>query len=461
MIPSPALLALALACTDGGPAPPLPTLPTEAPSEIEALEAAGFAVGEGAFLFSDMSGCCDPDAQCWGNNPSTPYGTPAVPVPDGQPPVPDVAGSWGPVPDGLARTFQLRPDEAVVTLGTMPPDARYFSFRSYLGDRPATDNSIIGSLGASLNHLVMASERGGEAAWGQPVAILTTLDEAVDREVRAALVEAGWDPRHIHADRITGEVVAPGLAAGSDTFFAVVRAGVFDDVEAGRAYLAEPPLRVLRVTPRAEQPWSEPWAWPELPARGSGEVEDPALAEALGQLVDAVLAAHPEREALAVEAIPYWLETLACVAEERNCTGDIRDRYSAITPGFELGNDEAVIAVGVNHERTGKASYSSASIQTIEAQRGIESFESPWMPGSARAWLPDHPLADDLYAWVVARDCGGWPAPCAEVPLGCPGVPLDEKLKITIRAYLEPSTGAAPLPEELVPDVVIKLGAAP
>ena len=81
------------------------------------------------------------------------------------------------------------------------------------------------------------------------------------------------------------------------------------------------------------------------------------------------------------------------------------------------------------------------------------------MPGSARTFLPDHPLADELYAWVLARDCDGLPEPCAEVPLTCPGVPLDEQLKITVRAYLEPATGAAPLPEEMVGDVVVKLGA--
>ncbi len=29
--------------------------------------------------------------------------------------------------------YKLRPDEAIVLIGSTPPPARYFSFRSYLG----------------------------------------------------------------------------------------------------------------------------------------------------------------------------------------------------------------------------------------------------------------------------------------------------------------------------------------
>lgn len=446
----------------GEPVTGSPTTTTPTTVEV-ALADAGFVVGEGAFVVSDMSGCCDPGVTCWGNNPSTPYGTPLVPLAPGAASelADDLLVGFGPVPPGLSRTFQLRPDEVMITLGTLPPASRYFSFRSYLAARPDVDTPIVGSLGASLNHLVIEAERGSAPVWGQPVAILTSFDASIEARARDALVAAGWDPRHVHADRITGSVVWPGLDPGSDSFFALVRSGLFDDPDAGAAWRAAPDLRVLRATPAVEQSWDEPWPWPDLPARGTGVPEPAALAAAQQRLLDAVVAAHPGHAAEVLPTEPYWHETVACAAAEDACTGDIRDRYAATLQGLLLGPDDAIAVLGVNHAATGKAVYSSAAVQTVVSQRGIAALESPDMPGSAAAWLPGDPLADTLYTWWLARDCAGWPDPCYPVPTACPGVPLDEPLKLTVRAYLEPATGAAPLDTELVTDVAVRLVPAP
>lgn len=446
---------LALACTSEPPPGP-PTLPLDLPDEVTALEGAGFVVGEGRFGFSDMSGCCEADAQCWGNNPYTPYGTVTVPLgytQDSEDAI-DILGYWGPIDEGQYRTFHLRPDEAIVTFGTLPPAARYFSYRSYLGLR-VDEPPILGSLGASMNHLTLAAERGGPI-WGEPAAFVTSLDQGTEDRVREALRAAGWAPEQIHADRITGEVVRPGFSAEADTFFIASRLALFDDPAAGAAFMAAPTLRVLRVTPETEAPWTEPWPRPELPARGSGEAESAELAQARNALVVAVMAEYVDRSPVPTEAVPYWAETLDCIANS-HCGGDIRDRYTSNSPEFWLAPGEAMISIGVNHERSGRASYSSATVQSIDEGRGIVSFASHEMVGSARQWLPDHPRADDLYVWTVARDCTGWPEPCTELPAACPGLPFGDRANVLFRAYLEPATGAAPLPEELVPDVAIKI----
>lgn len=86
------------------------------------------------------------------------------------------------------------------------------------------------------------------------------------------------------------------------------------------------------------------------------------------------------------------------------------------------------------------------------------------MIGTAREYLPDHPLVDDLYAITVARDCTGLPEPCIAVPYTCPGVPTEDYMLISFRAYLEPTTGAAPVESELLADRVIRytpLGGTP
>ncbi|MFW5877386.1 MAG: hypothetical protein ACOCXM_11665 [Myxococcota bacterium] len=43
-------------------------------------------------------------------------------------------------------------------------------------------------------------------------------------------------------------------------------------------------------------------------------------------------------------------------------------------------------------------------------QAGVADFISPEMPGSADAFLPDHPDRDQLFAVKIARDCGTEPA---------------------------------------------------
>ncbi len=464
------LLLLLSACGDDGPSAPAgeatgSTLVDTGVSLDVALTRRGFTVGEGAFVFSTMDACCEEGATCLGNNPSTPYGTPFLPPAPQGPVEDDELWAWGSGPEGLSRTVRLRADEAWLLVGEAPPDAQYLSYRSYVSTRHDEETGgrrgVIGSLGPSLNHSVMEAQLG-RPVFGEPFAVITSFDPGVEEAVRGALIDAGWATEAIFTDRIPLEVVRTGLEEDADTFFGVMRSAIYTDPGAGEAYQSAPAVRLLRLTP--ETPLQvEGHSIPELLPRGSGTNED-AWKPALTALQDAVVAAFPTRLAVVQPAVAYWLETYECLEGEVNCTGDLRDRFTAITPPFTLGEDEAVVAIGVNHERTGKATYSSASIQTIQHQVGLQSFDSTRMPGSAAAWLADDPLADDLYAWVLARDCTGWPEPCFEVPLACVDDPTAEELKVTVRAYLEPTTGTAPMQTEMSIDRAIKLfpeGSAP
>lgn len=467
------LLSLVLWSACGGPSPsspdgPEPTsgvdsgpAPTSSPSTgstpatdlHEVLAARGYQVGEGDFVFSTMDGCCDPGANCWGNNPSTPYGTHAVPPAPGADPRDDaLLEAFGDIEAGLSRDFLMRPDEALVWLGTVPPEARYFGFRSYLGERPGADHYVIGSLGPSLNHQVLESSRG-EAPWGQPLAVVTTADAVVEAEVIDALVASGWERRHIEVDRLPPDLVNLGLdPAVHDTLFTLARVAVYADPAAGAAWEADPGV-VLRLTPEVERPLEAPHPLPALPSRGDG-IDEASWHEAWFALGEGVHAALGHPDGVLQSVVPYWAETLDCIDSGRSCTGDIRDRYVGISPYFGLPTPESyLVAFGVNHQRTGSASYSSVSIQTIANQRGVASFDSDAMVGSARGFV-DHALVDDLYVVVFARDCARFDAACIEVPWECPGGGMAETFKITGRAYLEPTTGAAPLPEEMLDDMV-------
>lgn len=160
--------------------------------------------------------------------------------------------------------------------------------------------------------------------------------------------------------------------------------------------------------------------------------------------------------------------------------------YPNIRP--RRGVDEFVIAYGVNHERTGKATYSSVSVygdkdRWIGPENGT--LTSPHFGDSARHHLPDDPDADMLYAVRVARSCGGEehcmevsnPAfvdifdlpykvnPTCALPFGDPGAKprdLDDRESFFLfRAYMEPVMSVGADDNELLYDRAIYFTPAP
>jgi hypothetical protein len=191
----------------------------------------------------------------------------------------------------------------------------------------------------------------------------------------------------------------------------------------------------------------------------------------------------------------------AYVGLQRGITvlGISRDtNYLATYPNFMLreGMNEFVIVYGVNHQKTGKATYSSFSIYAdnyrwFGLDDGTVLSASPDFEHSAEKYLPGDPDAQYLYAWKVARHCNPEDMPyCMEVkvngepgkpfvdidgiPYACtlydwhssPGHPiplgpfvLDEaEMFFLWRAYMEPATKVAPDDNELLYDRAIYFG---
>ncbi len=428
----------------------------------EALAQDGNAVVEGELAFATYEGCCDPSVTCFGNNPSTPYGTYAIPRIEGETPMDDLFEAWGTLQDpNLTRTFRLREDEALVMIGRTPPTARYLSIRSYLPVRVQPDGSLktlLASLGPSLNNLVMASERGVEASevWDQPLVVVTTADAAVEARMHELLEQAGFDPATIHDDRITHEVVQWDPSETSDPFFMLWRVAVDVDPGASEAYRRSPEATVFRVTPLTAGPAVDPHPWPDFKTRGSG-IGEQAWQSAFDDLEQAIMDAHPNHAPITLIGNIAFPETLECIELDGGCKTDLRDRYSALAPYFSLDEPEDLAVVfGVNHARTGKGLYSNFALIDETHQMGFLGVNSDEMVGSARHYLPNEPLVDDLYAYTIARDCSGHEEPCLEVPTTCPGVPEGERMRLTFRTYLEPGTGAAPLPTEIIADRITR-----
>ncbi len=420
----------------------------------ERAEAEGYTVQEGRFDYLTLDWCCDPGASCLFNNPDSPYALYALP------PAPDqVAADSEGQGDGTAWVWRLRPDEAVVLLGNTPPSSAYFSYRSYLSATwdaaLGLHDPVLGSLGPSLNHAVIAEQRASDLVHGVPLAVVTSADAAVEGEVHALLEAAGFDGAEVHDDRIPAELVTLGVESEVDTFMAVARVAILDELERD-PHLADPGMTLLRLSPTTPRTVSAPHPVPDLLPRGTGAGEE-HLAEALDALEDAVREAYGSAEAFEAEVEWSFPPTLECI-ETGYCAADLRDRLYGVTPEFRLQDDtQLAVVVGVNHEATGKATYANFAVDAIGREMGLLAVNSTQMAGSARAFLADHPSVDRLYAYVVARDCTLHPGTsCVEVPYGCPGAEEGEWIRVSFRAYLEPATGAAPLPEELLADRVLR-----
>lgn len=429
---------------------------------VRAAEAAGWVVQEGAYASSTMEYCCDAGANCLGNNPSTPYGLVALPPAPGQAePDHDAFWMWGPVdPPGLSRSFRMRADEAVLLVGEAPPESAYFSLRSSVATREMGASGyhglLLGSLGPTTNHLTLQAERGAPW-WGAPFAVITSADHTVEDAVAGWLREVGFAAGDVHRDRIAAPDVRFGLGRLDDTLMIAARIAVPSQPEALDAWEARPPLRALRLTPPDGFAWQPMDREPLLPL-GSGQSED-AWREAVDALGLAIRARFPDREGIREPVTAGFTETFSCM-EDFSCVGEVRDRYAARVPTATLPEGEHLVIYGVNHARTGRASYHNASIMVDDHWVGVASIDSDAMVGSARAYLGhDEPLVDDLYAWVISRDCSAFTEPCLQVERGCPWPDLDETFWVTWRMYLDPVSGVAPAGWELVEDRMLRFPA--
>lgn len=443
----------------GGSASASVSIPDDASTleaRLEALlalaDAAGFDAQVGRYGFLSPNDCCLPDGDCYGNNPASPYGYAHLPPSPGQTSI-----DSGTEIDGARSAFRLREDEAVVLVGKTPPEVRYFGFRSHLAERlqGGERRTVLGTLGVDLSMHRIVRERATFDVFERPMAIVTTADAGIEQEVLALLGAAGFPDDEIHEDRIGAGLADLGLHEEADTISIIERVAVFADPALEARYRADPGIVPVRLTPRTPRPAALHPLEP-LPPRGSG-TDEGTWTEAVDALEAAILAEYPTFAVTVDTMTSKGVITYDCLEGPYTVCGDLSSRIFLRSPKEVMPSGSFAIAFGVNHQRSGKATYSSFAVQAYEHNVGLAAVESDEMPGSARAFLPGHPLVDDLYAVVVSRDCGDFPgALCIEVNTGCPGVEEDEELYIMARLYVDPISGAAPLESEILLDRAVR-----
>ncbi len=440
---------------------------------VESLEADGLVVQRGqnvAFTIDQ----CEALPSCFAANATSPYGLWNLPAAPGKS-LPPLEGLGIPALDGtLAPVVQLRADEALVYVGRTAPPARYFSYAPYLFDRLDVRTGeravVFASLADALNHTNLAVG-AGEGPFDADAVVIVTADANLDASLRARLARHGFRAETHNTVALPAAELRLGDEGDADSLMMLQRFALFEDAEQGEAYLAEPPVTLLRVSPD-EPRAAVPLTPPSRAEHGTGTTEahlEPAV-EALGT---AIRARHSglfttQLSIASAALIQSRVNPATCIAQLTNCLGEVSDTtYSAGpldvilgTGSLTLGGDsnDFFVAYGVNHAATGKATYSNVVLNHHAKQAGVAAFTSDEMPGSAAVYLPDHPDRDALFAVRVARSCADQRF-CLELPTTFPGVPLDQNVLFIFRAYLEPGRTVSPSVDEISTERVLKFSA--
>jgi hypothetical protein len=207
---------------------------------------------------------------CAGLLPNALYGNKGAPyvaalVPDSPP---------GEAPTPLPPEFRLAPDEAVVMIGLTPPSEHYFSYQIYLSHRlypPKTQpDFLLNSLGDSVN--LRTIQTIGPDPFKRPLVLVFTPDKDIEARVRDALRGADYPTSITNTVVIPSSMLKLGLSATSDTLLIAHRNALFTDPNASDLYIANPTLRVFRVTPK-NTATSNPFPTPPPRVRGTGRTE--------------------------------------------------------------------------------------------------------------------------------------------------------------------------------------------
>jgi hypothetical protein len=467
------------------------THPVQAPSDVQskgdpsvdleeaartvqaALSSDGHWVGVGAYWYLQYAYCVHMVAElgtCFGVNPGSPYGMRLLPRAPGEPaPEIDMSGVFRALGQdelvGLSPGWRLRADEALVYLGTTPPNARYFAHANYLFARPDESEGMFTftETDLPLNDDVLRQEHPSGQAFSQPLVVITTANAQLAETITDALVAAGVGRDLVFVQRIptVGADVPMGYAGS--VFMHLDRVAY---AEGAQRYFDAPPAHVFRVVP-PEGTQSTPYEMWRQPRLATGE-SDRYLADALDILRNAVRRAHraPSRTIELNRFVPAPFKNPWCLVHGfPTCLGVTADAlYTLGKAGTGIGStaDDFLITIGVNHTLTTKAKYNSMTLYAANIGTPVASVSDRAMPGSVMPYLAYMrpadarsvaKVADRLYVHRFGRHCPDDDAFCSEIPEPAPdrvGLADGQPWHFFGRAYREPRTLRAPAPHELL-----------
>lgn len=473
---------------------------------VKLLEERGFIVQKGNLSYIDLlklasEGKID---TTFANNTGVPYATYLLPpAPDQEPSPgqrppkdydPDDPHNYPPNIEYVAPGvfYKLRPDEAIVLIGQTPPLATYFSFRSYVGfvqNKPEKDycdalttgnrctgfyHFIGGSMGDQISNNSIWTDSTPYGTPGNPfdssAIIITTADKGINKQMRDALAESGFNPGVMNNDNIPIDLVNMGLEKGKDTFMFAMRVANFENPDIGWDYIynLDKYFTVLRITPEKPYPAERSWSIPSLKNKEICTTEFqvvPTARDTLDYLRNQIIRKYgtPEYDIVDLDLNLWILDGYEGILQDVNVLIDNRDAVYLRTGNFELASDDDfVIIYGINHTQTGFATYFNTSFYGEEIDNGVVgAIVTNELQYPADEYFP-RGYKNDKYYYVIkmARNSEEGNEVIIPYSTGNPqgsayGVDNNEEAYIGFRIYVNQETKVAPALFDIIWDHAI------
>lgn len=241
-------------------------------------------------------------------------------------------------------------------------------------------------------------------------------------------------------------------------------------MQIGSYYSESSPLQVWRLTPRKEE---------KTDPEDRFQVEDsPPITRALpvsmlerselflkdahefliAQVEKSLNSTHAVAHSVLAQGLNEGLGAeygVTCVEQGSFCGYDTRDAaFIYVYPLITLDTEETITyVIGVNHRISGTAMYSSVSMNTFETRLGVGILDDVALYGSASSFLKGtefENMQEHFYVLPIARNCEGLDV-CVYVPLEGEGsIMANETMTVLERLYVNPATGVAPDPKDLL-----------
>lgn len=497
--------ALTIGCTNGEK-----TSSPDMKKFVETMEKDSF-VQAGSFVALDTIELASQKQliSCFGNNAGSAYVVPFLPPAPNQSPSAGVHNDvyeWAdekpsvyydenktdnypanPYFSPVGWSYKLAENEAVVLVGELPPECKYYSFINYIFFTELKDGKdyskekgffkigteetgfyhpVFGSLGAPINPVNIKSQ-GGEK-YSSKFAIIITGDKNTYTKTKNALVSAGVAENIINESPLPAATLNMGLEKGKDTFTTLMRISQPTNKSEYEDYInsLSEKFKVYRITPKDENTEKSLYGTDYARERGTGKSETAVLpdapstlAEIRARLIEEYGADYTYEELSADIAVP---EGMTAYLNDTNAQGDNRDTTYLMTRDFTLNSDEDFIVVyGVNHTKTKKSTYSNTVLYSRPMLNGIASVYDSLYEGSSYKYLDaSNENRDSYYVYKFARTKNDDYTAVIEYSEGNEkgeyyGADNGDTLLLAYRAYLEPETGVGASYYEIIYDRAI------
>lgn len=425
----------------------------------QALLASGYIVQQGEITKENLIDFClakyTPNAN--GNNVGVPYLGMQIP------PSPNMDSLYTP-----PISFNFEEDEAMVLIGCTPPECKYYSYRSYLMNRlydfpTYTRIKINASLGDMTSLYRMRPDLPLDSMFGRKFALIMAGDSLVAMHVKQTIMAATPEiaEADIHFDILPSEgMFRFGIDPQADWGMFAHRVSLFSDSTEQETYVNNPPLEILRITP--QQP-VQPVPFPLrsfLPRTcGTNEFD---LLPLMNILEEGIYDAwHANYEMIWLQPSPWVIEGFVAIQQGLDALGDNHDALYIVTGDFQFRENDIALVYGVDHTKTGKAVYTNSTIYSTKYMAGYGGITNTQMEKSARMYVADTTVADQLFAYCFARH------PIVGNPFvyivpsdtngTMEGINVNDTANFGFRLYVNSLTKIGPDPMEVILDQAVLL----